>query len=124
MLCDAQDNIFVAGNNNVDINNYDFLAKLSYSSLPTFVSNTVTNSSFSVSPNPSPGIFQLSYCTSENCILTLKVLNTMGQVLYSEKIQSNLELHKTIDLSKEAKGVYLIELINEKGNEVKRVVIE
>ena len=91
----------------------------------TGINETKHNSSLAVYPNPTPGIFQINYCTNKKCDAVLKILNAKGEMIFSEKISSaQNEFRKTIDLSNYAKEIYFIEIENGEAREVKRVVIE
>jgi hypothetical protein len=123
LLCANNGDISVAGNYISMSDNFVFLSKISYNT-PTSVKDPQNTSSLSLAPNPTSGIFQLNYITSRAVTVTLNILNAKGQILFSEKIKTEGELHRTLDLSAYAKGVYFIELVNGEAREVKRVVLE
>jgi hypothetical protein len=123
LIGNAQGDIYVAGNYISASDNYIFLSKISYNN-PTSIKDQQTPSALSLAPNPTSGIFQLNYSASRAGTVTLNILNAKGQLLSSEKIKTEGELHRTLDLSSYAKGVYLIELVNGEARAVKRVVIE
>ncbi len=76
------------------------------------------NPQFNIYPNPSNGIFNLELFN----VNTIKVLNTLGSVVYQEKINTN-ETKSTIDLSNLANGIYFIAVLNDKGTLNKKVII-
>ena len=60
-------------------------------------------------PNPSSKEININ---SQYIINSIEILNSLGQKVYSEKINA---LNKTIDISALNKGIYIIELKTEKG---------
>ena len=80
---------------------------------------------FSVYPNPG-SVFQLVYQPVKNISnLQITVKNNLGQKIYSNSVSNLLGEYKTtIDLSKEKKGIYFIEVIADKKREVKKVVLQ
>ena len=76
------------------------------------------NPQFSIYPNPSDGIFNVELSN----VNTIKVLNTLGSVVYQEKINAN-ETKTTIDLSNFANGIYFIAVMNDKGTLNKKVIL-
>jgi hypothetical protein len=123
ITCIGSTDVFIAGEYQYQ-NPPDFLSKVSFSNLPTTVNNHQNSSSLTLAPNPASGIFQLNYSASRAGTVTLNILNAKGQLLSSEKIKTEGEIHRTLDLSTYAKGVYFIELVNGEAREVKRVVLQ
>lgn len=62
-------------------------------------------------PNPNDGKFQIAY-PSEMEFETVRVLDGVGRILYEGKAETN---HVELDLSKEASGLYRVELMGAKG---------
>jgi len=63
----------------------------------------------SVYPNPSTGIFTLKWDNTTNKNSTLKVMNSVGEVVYLEILMIG-ENEKQINISKFSKGIYLLEI--------------
>lgn len=79
---------------------------------------------FNVFPNPGQGMFQISYTASEAEEIQINVFNNSGIKVYSEKITNpQKEFTKNINLSKEAKGTYYIELISDGKKNVRKVIL-
>jgi len=78
----------------------------------------------SVYPNPNSGIFTVGFSTVLKNDITLKVLNTLGSVVYKEEL-SDIEgnFSHTLDLSNLDKGMYFLVLENYQGNTVDRIII-
>ena len=78
------------------------------------------NSSLSISPNPSSGVFTIQnpdYGKSD-----IIVLNTIGQVVYS---QSNItKPNHTVDISAEDTGMYIVHLTQGSKTYVGKLVVE
>ncbi|MBS1636997.1 MAG: T9SS type A sorting domain-containing protein [Bacteroidetes bacterium] len=74
---------------------------------------------FNVYPNPTSGIFNVEYEKAN----TIKVLNTLGSVIYEEKVNESTASTKTIDLSGFAEGIYFINVSNDKGSVNRRIIL-
>ncbi|MEM7657529.1 MAG: S8 family serine peptidase [Bacteroidota bacterium] len=79
---------------------------------PTAVDNWLIDEALTVYPNPGTGLFQVVLPTSASGVLQLQVLNQMGQLVAQTQLNAN-ETKQTIDLSDQAAGVYLVQLIGE-----------
>jgi hypothetical protein len=83
--------------------------------------NIIQNTNLNLYPNPSNGIFKLSF---DNCISYFKIsiYNTVGKVVYNSAIRNNNEA--IIDMSNNAKGVYIMSISNNNSSINKRVIIQ
>lgn len=98
----------IAANNNIQVN----VVKLS------------TSSFFEIYPNPSRGLFQISYLSDEKENIEFNIFNVRGEKLYSERVsKTNDSLEREIDLSKEAAGIYFLEVTSNEKREVKKIVL-
>lgn len=78
---------------------------------------------FSVFPNPSNGLFSVNYNSAVTKLLQVEVVDVLGNKVFSQNVNEvNRNLFQ-IDLSNQAKGVYLIRLKTEKSYVSKRVVL-
>jgi hypothetical protein len=60
-------------------------------------------------PNPSNGLFTLSYYSDE--MTEIKITNTLGELIYSEKVnRSSNQIKKKIDISRQTKGIYFLQI--------------
>lgn len=98
-----------------------------YNSL-TNIRTIVISDVMNIYPNPSDGIFHIHF--SDKAILEhsgnlqLKVLNTNGQIVYSEKIlQGQLTEKNDITLNKQSKGIYYLQLISDKNVSISKLVL-
>lgn len=72
-----------------------------------FAGNPVIN----IYPNPTNDWFNIDYQNAGN----IKVTNTLGEVIFEEKVNPLTEGTKKIDLSNFSNGIYFINVSNEKG---------
>jgi len=74
--------------------------------------NDVQNPEISVYPNPTNGTFSVDFTKTNN----IKVMNTLGVVVYEEKFEQPTHGSKNIDLTNFANGIYMVIVSNEKGS--------
>ena len=83
---------------------------------------TVTNS-LVVFPNPSNGVFTTSFNTLKADNYSVKITNTLGQVVYEEELNNfNGTYSKEINIAAYGKGVYMLSISNSKNEDVKKVL--
>lgn len=70
-------------------------------------------------PNPSNGIVNIDFKKTNS----IKVLNTMGMIVYEEKTDNTASGTKNIDLSTFANGIYIINVSNENGASNYKVIL-
>ncbi len=76
------------------------------------------NPEINVYPNPSTGIFNVDL----HNVNTIKVLNTLGALVYQEKVNVD-ETKTTLDLSSFGNGIYFIAVTNDKGTTNKKIIL-
>lgn len=81
-------------------------------------SNSV-NPVISVYPNPTEGIFNVDFKNATS----IKVLNTLGAVIYEEKIEQLTEGTKNIDLSSFTNGIYFINVSNGTNSSNHKIIL-
>jgi len=90
----------------------------------TGIISITTNNNISVYPNPSEGIFNVSFVINEQIAHTLEVRNVLGQVIYKDAIVApNGDYSKSIDIQKFGKGTYTILLLNEHRIMANKIVV-
>jgi hypothetical protein len=78
----------------------------------------------SVYPNPSNGNITVEINSTETQNVQITARNILGQTIISKNFKVTDEsLNANIDLSKEAKGLYFIEITSGKEKELKRIVV-
>lgn len=88
------------------------------------IENATSNEEFSdgtqIYPNPTNGIVNISIpFTTENTVI--KVITSTGEVIVEKSVNSNTTI---FDLSKFAKGIYFVEIINSKVTVRKKLILE
>lgn len=65
---------------------------------------------FSVYPNPTSGVLFVNYATGNNEKTLLKVMNLLGEELYSKELHHSPQGVSQIDLAAQAQGIYFVRL--------------
>lgn len=90
---------------------------------PTSVSTLEQNNSLNISPNPSKGLFNISFVKQTNNLQYINVLNITGQTV--ERINvAEQQASYTVDISNMPKGLYLLQLGFEEGIISKKVLVQ
>lgn len=84
---------------------------------------TAKNSMFSVYPNPANNVLNLDLSAFDNQPVTIKVLNMLGQQVYTEKVNATAS-PKTIKTDNWAAGVYLVTVETAQQRYTQKVVRE
>lgn len=92
-------------------------------SLPNSVSENSLVNSFSISPNPSSGIFtiQMDDVRGQMEDGKIEIYNTLVEMVFSSPITNDL---MTIDLSKARKGIYFCTITTQSGTATRKIVIQ
>lgn len=75
---------------------------------------------FELFPNPATDLITVNYSNSNS----VKIINELGDVVYSTNLSSSQIGTKTIDMSSFARGLYHVLLINDKGTIAKKVILQ
>ncbi|MBC7411995.1 MAG: T9SS type A sorting domain-containing protein [Bacteroidia bacterium] len=67
--------------------------------------------SVKIYPNPTIGVFNVSYPKAN----TIKVINTLGEIIITEEINQQVAGVKSIDLTNYANGIYVISVVSNEG---------
>jgi len=95
-------------------------AKQSNNNVFTSVVESHKYDNLRISPNPSNGVFKIDFETSDPP--KIEIYNLMGKLIYSTiDINSN---ERIIDLSNEAKGIYVLNVIYNNKLTSKKIIIE
>jgi hypothetical protein len=82
-------------------------------------------SDLEVYPNPSRGVFNISFSSEEVQTVNIKVVNVIGEELYSEELVNFAGQHQTvIDMNATPKGVYFLEITTLNGSVNKKIVLQ
>lgn len=78
-----------------------------------------------VAPNPNNGTFAINYITSQNQIITVKLIDVLGREVYTQNSSVNNGFNAIDITTKDLnKGIYLVELNSENGKKTERIVIK
>ena len=78
-----------------------------------------------VYPNPSKDIFNVSFVSEDVQNLEVRVLNLIGEVVYTEGLEQFVgEYTKSINMSSYTKGVYFLEITTNDGVVNKKIVLQ
>ena len=80
--------------------------------ITTGIDESTSNPIIEIYPNPTNGIVTVDFNNTNN----IKVYNTLGVLVYEEKMDQLSEGSKNIDLSNNANGIYIINVSNSKGS--------
>ena len=84
-----------------------------------------TINNLDVYPNPTNDIFNVSFVSEEIQTLQLRVLNIVGEVVYTENLEQFVgEYTKQISIGNNAKGVYFLEITDNQGTINKKIIIK
>ncbi|MEX2379899.1 MAG: T9SS type A sorting domain-containing protein [Vicingaceae bacterium] len=79
---------------------------------------------FNLYPNPNNGEFKLHIETAGSTDYTINIRNTLGQLIYTETVTASGKFQKTIDLSGESKGIYLLSIENNQTYLAKKIILK
>ena len=78
-----------------------------------------------VYPNPTDDIFNVSFVSEEIQTLSIRVLNIVGEVIYEESLEQFVgEYTKQISLGDYSKGMYFLEVIDDSGVIINKVLLD
>jgi hypothetical protein len=78
-----------------------------------------------VYPNPSRDIFNVSFTSEDAQDLEVRVINVVGEVIYTESLQQFIgEYTKQVDLATYTKGVYFLEITTNTGVVNKKLILQ
>jgi len=85
----------------------------------------LTDGSVSIYPNPASESVNLQMNLNNSAMATIKLINVQGMLIYEESTTLPQGTYlKSIDLSKEAKGVYWLQVITDKGTSTNKIVLQ
>ncbi len=121
----SPDDVYLDGFNNLYISDYYNYRVREVTGLTTGIVSTKNTPTLSIFPNPSTGIFTISFVGMQNLVpSTIEIYNVLG-----EKVFSQFTIHHapfTIDLSNQPSGIYFYRVLNTDGSLVGegKVIIE
>ena len=83
------------------------------------------SSGWNVYPNPSRDVFNITFTSEQVQDINVKIVNVIGEVIYQETLKAFTgQFTKAIDLTKEAKGVYTLQVTTESGGLNKKIIFQ
>jgi len=114
---------FVVISNNPPPQSMDFLLNLSWESVAGVDKDALT-SRLNVYPNPTSDKFIIEIENADAADLSLELIATTGQIVYSRKVSSAYSFKDEISTSSLKKGVYYFKINNGKELQVKKIMVE
>lgn len=115
------DAIYLSGQGGNE-SDYNFLAKVSLDNTSSIIDHKPVGNQLIINPNPTDGLFQISYFTKRMDKGHLSISDASGKIIFNEIF--NGDYSKEVDLSKYSKGIYFVEVISETEKEIKKIVLE
>lgn len=115
----SQGRILVEGANNIffDINDKNFVIT------PTAVAEQINDESVNIIPNPAQDFMQLTLSGKLRGKIDVAMTDASGRMVKRNSFTKTQEgLVENIDISKLAKGVYVVSIVSEKGTSTQRLV--
>jgi hypothetical protein len=89
------------------------------------MSGGTTINNLDVYPNPTNDIFNVSFVSEKIQTLQLRVLNIVGEVVYTENLEQFVgEYTKQISIGNNARGVYFLEITDNQGTINKKIILQ
>ena len=90
----------------------------------TGIADRINSLPISVYPNPTSGLLSISLASVEPQEASLKLYNSIGQVVFSEAINIDADYYGTIDCSKMQAGVYTLMIEGTQNTGIRKIVVE
>jgi hypothetical protein len=87
------------------------------------IENNEEVSGFTVTPNPSNGVFNLVLNNSNSESFNISILDVSGKEVFTEIVNLNSNTRKQVDLSDFAKGVYFMQIQSGNSTKVEKLII-
>jgi PKD repeat protein len=79
---------------------------------------------FTVYPNPTDGMLQVRFNSTSSQAIDVRIMNMLGQQLMGDSMNNfSGAFQKSYDLSSLSSGVYLFQIVTEKGSRTERVIV-
>lgn len=88
------------------------------------IEETLLTQSFSISPNPSKGLFTVQFETDKVETFNMSVKDVNGKEVYTETLNVNGKYNESLDFTSLAKGVYYLQLQNDTESKVEKLIIQ
>lgn len=89
-----------------------------------YINETIDGTTLSVVPNPNNGVFQVFVTTRTAQSFDMTIFNSIGQVVATDRLSAAGNHVNQVNLSGLDSGVYFLDLRNENGRMMRRVVVQ
>jgi PKD repeat protein len=91
----------------------------------TNIDDIDNHSSIEVFPNPTSGYVNVIFTNINHESMTLKLTNVLGEVIYSESLTNFIgQYNNEIDLNKNPKGIYFLEISSPTNSYSKKIILQ
>ncbi len=101
----------------------DIDGKFEYSKTIVINNNSKLNTHFTITPNPNNGEFKLKFNQASSNLISIKIVNMLGQIVYQNNIQDN-QFNENINLKNLPNGWYTVNIIDQTENSSEMIYIE
>lgn len=92
---------------------------------PVGVENNLASTiGINVFPNPNTGSLTIQLANTNNAVIAVSIVNTLGETVYTENVQVNGSLTKSIDLSTLAKGIYIVKASSGTSQQLQKLILQ
>ncbi len=118
----ASNNAIIKFRNITDYENNLFIDDINIT-ITTGINKINDGLAITLSPNPANGLLNVKVDTKTQQHITLKVINNLGQLMMTEKINTNSSLNKKLDVSHLSNGIYQVAVETDGKTYVEKLVI-
>lgn len=76
-----------------------------------------------VYPNPANDRLNVTLIMNENSDVTIRLINTLGQTVYSVQENNIQQMQKSIEITNFSRGIYFLELSNKNGRVLEKIIL-
>jgi hypothetical protein len=77
-----------------------------------------------VYPNPASEQITISLVLNKNSNITIRLMNTLGQTIFSSQENNVQQLQKNIETTNLSRGIYFLELSNENASVLEKIILK
>jgi len=77
-----------------------------------------------VNPNPSSGEFKIDFATQKKSDIVVKLMNSLGELIFTEKAKGASEYNKSFNLQYLPKGIYFVKVEMGAVSKTRKLVLQ